>query len=59
MVSILASFDNLIIVEMLLEAMNCLLWTIIPTGVDPLLAFRILPRSVDLGDYRLGNVVGI
>lgn len=57
MIAILSSLDNLILIEVAIEAVDGLLGTVIPAGIDPLVALGILPCAVDLGDNRLGEVV--
>jgi hypothetical protein len=57
MVSILACFDYLVLQKMPVEAMHCLLRSVVPTCVHPLSAVRILPRAIDLSNNRLREVV--
>jgi hypothetical protein len=59
MVSILACLNNLVLVEMSFKSMHCLLRPIIPASINPLLAVRILPSTVNLSDNRLCNIIGI
>lgn len=59
MVPVLSSLDNFVRVEMLFVLMHGLFGTVVPTCVHPLLAFRILPGAVDLGDNGLGHIIGV
>jgi hypothetical protein len=59
MITVLASLDHFVGVEMLLKVMDSLLRSIIPASIDPLLVLRVLPCSVDLGDNGLGHIVGV
>lgn len=49
-ISILSSFDNFIVKEMLIKAMNCLFRSIIPASIYPFSACGVLPSAIDLSD---------
>ena len=58
-ISVLSSLDDLMLKEVAFITMNGLLGAVVPTSVDPFLAFAILPGTVYLGDDGLGQVVWI
>lgn len=58
-VPVLAGLDDLVWIEMLFILMHSLFRAVIPTCVHPLLAFRILPRSIYLGHDGLRNIVRV
>ena len=59
MIPILSCLDNFMWVEMLFILMHGLFRAVVPACVHPLLAFRILPGAIYLGDNRLGDIVGV
>lgn len=59
MIPILPSFDNFVGVKMLFVLVHGLFGSVIPAGVHPLLAFRVLPGAIDLGNDGLGHIVGV
>lgn len=59
MISILASLNHFVLEKMFFVPVDCLLRSIVPACVDPLLPFGILPCSVNLGNNRLRKVVWI
>ena len=59
MVSILTSLDDLIWIEMLVKAMDCLLRTIVPAGIDVSRSRRILPGAKDLRNNWLGQIIRV
>lgn len=59
MVTVLTRLDNLILEEVFLEAVDGLLGSVIPAGVDPLLPRFVLPSSIYLGDNRFRQVVRV
>lgn len=56
-VAILPCLDHFLLVEMLLESMHRLFWTIVPACVDPDLSGRILPNPIELGNNGFGQVI--
>ena len=58
-IPVLTGLDNFIIEEMFVEAMDGLLWSVVPACIDPSLSITVLPRSVDLGNYWLAEIVGV
>ena len=58
-ISVLPSFDYFVFEEVLFKAMYCLLRAVVPTSVDPFLAFAILPCPIDLRNDGLRQVVGV
>jgi hypothetical protein len=53
MVAILACLHHLVFVKVFFVSMNCLLWSVVPTGINPLLARTILPCAEYLSNNRL------
>lgn len=47
------------LIEVLIESVNSLFWSIIPAYIDELLCRAVLPRAVDLSDDRLGEIICI
>jgi hypothetical protein len=58
-VTVLARLDNLMLIEVLLEPMDCLLWPIVPAGIHPLLARGILPNTIDLSDDGFPHIIEV
>jgi hypothetical protein len=59
MITILPCLDYFIFKKVFIISMNGLFRSIVPACIDPLLALRILPSSIDLGYNRLREIVGI
>lgn len=53
MVAVLACLDHLVYIKVFLETMNCLLWPVVPTSINPLLASTILPCAEYLSNNGL------
>jgi hypothetical protein len=58
-ISILPSLDHFIFKEVFIISMDSLFRPVVPACVNPLLALRILPSSIDLGYNRFREVVGV
>lgn len=59
MIAVLASLDDLVLVEVAVIAMDCLLGAIVPASIDPLVTAGILPGAVKLCNDRLREIVSI
>lgn len=59
MIPILSSFDNFVLIKVTIESVDGLLWTVIPTSVDPFTALRVLPCTVDLSHDGFGEIIRI
>lgn len=46
--AILASLDHFVLPEMFLVAVDRLLWSVVPTSVDPMMSRAVLPHTVYL-----------
>lgn len=58
-VAVLARLHDLVSVEALRHAVDCLLRTVVPARVDPFLSRLVLPESLDLRNYGLLQVVHV
>jgi hypothetical protein len=59
MITILTSLDHFVFQKVSIETMHSLLGSVVPTGVHPLSAIRILPGAINLGHDGLGEIVRI
>lgn len=59
MVAVLACLHHLALVKVFFVSMDRLLRSVVPTGINPLLALTILPCAEYLSNNRLCQVIGI
>jgi hypothetical protein len=59
MVSVLARFDHLVLVEDLVYSMNGLFGPVVPACIDPLLTVGSLPDSEDLANGGFGGIIHV
>lgn len=55
----MASLDDFIGIEMLLEMMDGLLGSVVPAGIDPFFSLRVLPGPIQLGYNGFRRIVWI
>lgn len=59
MVAILACFNHLVFEKVLLKSMYCLFWTVVPAGVDTVLARLVNIGAINLSNDGFGQIIRI
>lgn len=59
MIPVLAGFDNLVLVKVLLESMHGLFWAVVPAGIDTGLSSLVNVGTIDLGHNWFRQVIRV